>query len=128
MIDLSSPATRANDRFFILSNNYSGQLCGPTEDPSDCVNYEDSGEDSKESWEHPLDIKYPHKCYNCGDLILWKELLIENGVFRGSYKYIYTGKGYLDLFKKYKHLKKLWKSKVIQFYCCDCYYSVEDGF
>ena len=52
-----------------------------------------------------LDFKYPHTCFECGRELRWKEI------------YIASGNWHLEI----KYLKKLWKNKYVQFYCCKCY-------
>ena len=69
--------------------------------------------------QHPLDIKYPHKCFGCGTPLSWYELLTAN--LPHLFRAIFTKKNY----EKYKRLKKLWRSNFIQFYCCDCFDKVE---
>lgn len=63
---------------------------------------------------HPMDKKYPHTCFKCGKSLRWTELLSSNGLYKHG--------GIRDnIYEQYKHFKKLWRSKVIQFYCCLCY-------
>ena len=66
----------------------------------------------------PLDVKYPHECYdsNCNYKLTFKELLGRNASIKidGCVLNFYN-------YKDYKHLKKLWKSKYVQFLCCQCY-------
>lgn len=50
-----------------------------------------------------LDRKFPHACFKCGKDLYFLELSLAN----------YT--------IKLSHLKQLWKSKDIEFYCCICY-------
>ncbi len=65
---------------------------------------------------HGLDIKYPHVCFKCKKDLYWVELFYANA--RSSFR------GW-D-FKTYKKLKRLWRSKVVEFYCCKCYPSFPD--
>ncbi len=58
---------------------------------------------------HILDIKYPHVCFKCKKSLCWKELYAANC------------DGIVFNMPVYKRLKKLWRSKVIEFYCCECY-------
>ena len=67
---------------------------------------------------HILDIKYPHVCFKCKKPLFWSELydantkpISINEIFDGDYKI-------------YKKLKNLWRSQVIEFYCCHCYDSM----
>ncbi len=69
----------------------------------------------------PMDKNYPHECaspdHKGHPQIWWKELVDQNWhICEGiDNNYKYTGiEGYIQL-------KKLWRSKVIQFYCCRCY-------
>ncbi len=54
-----------------------------------------------------LDTKYPHVCFSCKKELKFKELWNRN-VSMGV-----------------KRLKKLWKSQVIEFYCCECFKKAE---
>lgn len=67
--------------------------------------------------EHILDINYPHVCHRCGKRLFWMELYRANSIFTP-----------VGDFKTYKRLKKLWKSKIVEFYCCFCYKSVDPIF
>lgn len=69
---------------------------------------------------HILDIHYPHKCHRCKKPLYWEELYHANA-FTFIYRDYQPGTGLKWDFKAYKRLKKLWRSKVVQFYCCDCY-------
>ncbi len=68
---------------------------------------------------HILDIHYPHKCHKCKTPLYWVELYHAN-----VNHIVYNRARDMSLqwdFKKYKELKELWRSKVVQFYCCECY-------
>ncbi len=64
------------------------------------------------SKKHILDINYPHSCFICKEALYWEELFSVNMEIqewsRGNYK-------------TYKQIKKLWRSQVIEFYCCNCF-------
>lgn len=49
-----------------------------------------------------LDKKYPHQCYGCKKELEFRELILNNNEIN------------ID------HLKKLWMSKCVKFYCCKC--------
>ena len=51
-----------------------------------------------------LDFKYPHRCFECGKELRWLEVTEA------------TSNGF-----RIEYLKKLWKSKYVQFYCCKCF-------
>ena len=57
---------------------------------------------------HILDIKYPHVCFKCKKTLYWSELYGRNRLYELDYK-------------SYKKLKLLWRSQIIEFYCCTCY-------
>lgn len=66
---------------------------------------------------HPLDVKYPHVCFKCKKPLEWTELLNVNRTIEfDQYGNIVT----FDM-TIYKRLKKLWRSQVIEFYCCECF-------
>lgn len=54
---------------------------------------------------HPMDEKYPHICFKCK-----KEL-----------EYLHAKIKALNKDFTEEQFKKLWKSNVIEFYCCTCY-------
>ena len=60
---------------------------------------------------HILDIKYPHICFKCKKELSWVELFNANMNDFWSF----------NAYKGYKILKKLWRSRDIEFYCCSCY-------
>lgn len=72
---------------------------------------------------HILDLHYPHKCHRCKKPLYWEELYDANAgrVIMICDRDHFARIGPKWDFKTYKRLKKLWRSKVIQFYCCDCY-------
>ena len=89
--------------------------------PTAMVEYGFIGCDVVSSPLHPLDTKYPHECYYCGRELYFKELLDRNAkITQKGIRGIRGLKVSYD-YAKYKHLKKLWRSKVVQFYCCRCY-------
>ncbi|KKM14449.1 hypothetical protein LCGC14_1705990 [marine sediment metagenome] len=53
-----------------------------------------------------MDVKYPHVCYGCHNKLKFSHLCSRNLKSDHSNE---------------KHLKKLWKSAVVEFYCCECY-------
>ncbi len=57
-----------------------------------------------------LDIKYPHVCFKCKKKLKFKEL------FNANRKNCYS----FDM-PLYRKLKKLWRSQVVEFYCCECF-------
>ena len=65
----------------------------------------------------PLDTKYPNKCFKCKKDSHFHELLNRNASIGGI---IRRGVNFYD-YKEYKKLKKMWKSKYVQFYCCFCF-------
>ena len=64
---------------------------------------------------HPLDRRYPHSCFNCKRGLKFLELFQANT----KNKYYRNG-GCFDM-PLYRKLKKLWRSKDIEFYCCTCF-------
>ncbi len=62
---------------------------------------------------HILDRKYPHVCFECQTPLKFQELLDANSCT-----------AFLDV-DMYKRMKKLWRSRVIEFYCCLCYLRLE---
>jgi len=84
------------------------------------------GPPRREIRKDPLDVKYPHMCFNpnCKRKLnfkeLWeanaKEIFVNNKVHHGRRKWD---------FECYLRMKKLWRSQVIQFYCCDCFRGME---
>lgn len=71
---------------------------------------------------HILDIHYPHKCHKCKTPLYWVELYNANATQTFTrYNLEYIGRKHIWDFETYKRLKKLWRSEVIQFFCCDCY-------
>ena len=63
---------------------------------------------------HELDKKYPHVCFWCKDKLIFKEM------YKVNKERIY------EIHTKYgislaKYLKKLWKCRIVEFYCCNCY-------
>ena len=64
---------------------------------------------------HLLDINYPHVCFRCKKPIYWRELFLAN---RERTK----GGRMLEFnMPLYRKLKKLWKSQIVEFYCCECF-------
>lgn len=79
--------------------------------------------------QHPMDRHYPHICFKCKHDLIWRELVTRNIhwefkryliTFKNDIK-IVSLKNWIDNIKQYRHLKQLWRSSVVQFYCCDCY-------
>ncbi|KKM15856.1 hypothetical protein LCGC14_1691830 [marine sediment metagenome] len=72
---------------------------------------------------HPLDVKYPHICFNCKRGLKFEELFHANK--REINQGLIAGHHYSDLLKfdmpLYRSLKKLWRSQVVEFYCCKCF-------
>lgn len=58
---------------------------------------------------HILDNKYPHVCFECKRELKWVELYTANCEDIRFNMYAY------------RKLKKLWKSQVVEFYCCNCF-------
>ena len=58
------------------------------------------------------DEKYPHKCYHCGQSVFYLHAYSE-----------FIKKEYLGFDNKEyeKEFKKIWKSKYVNFLCCDCF-------
>ncbi len=75
---------------------------------------------------HILDKKYPHSCYNpdCKKSLYFEELYNTNMRIVKDTDTIGYGNfvRYMDFdMPLYRRLKKLWRSPIIEFYCCDCY-------
>ncbi len=66
---------------------------------------------------HPLDVKYSHVCYSrfCGKQLRFEELFQANT--KNEY---YRNGGCFDI-PLYRKLKKLWRSKDVEFFCCTCF-------
>ncbi len=64
---------------------------------------------------HPLDKKYPHVCFECKKPLKFEEL------FQANTKDEYYKFGGCFNMPLYRRLKKLWRSQIIEFYCCNCY-------
>jgi len=62
---------------------------------------------------HKMDVKYPHKCFGCKKDLKWAELLQANSV-------PLTGDDSGNI-RKRVDFKNMWKSEVIEFYCCSCF-------
>lgn len=74
-----------------------------------------------------LSIKYPHRCFNqeCKVELSFQELLDRNASV--WLKHLDCNVIRFYDYKKYKELKRLWKSKYVQFYCCRCYKVLNGG-
>lgn len=57
------------------------------------------------------DKKYPHKCFQCKQILQYKHAL---------------GKAQEQGFTEEQH-KKMWKSAIVEYYCCNCYSRKERG-
>ena len=62
---------------------------------------------------HILDKKYPHVCFKCKKSLKFGELFMAN-----RKDHYFNHRFDIPLYRK---LKKLWRSQVIEFYCCECY-------
>lgn len=87
--------------------------------------------------QHRLDVKYPHRCFKCKKPLLWLELYDANVDHVVVRRVIYSFDSHLPVrtyhclglkwnFKAYKRLKKLWRSQVVEFYCCFCFKKMND--
>ena len=69
-------------------------------------------------WKPPnithLEIKYPHTCFICNQELIFKELFDANEPLKATAFYGFD-------MPLYMRLKKLWKSKDVEFLCCDCF-------
>lgn len=75
---------------------------------------------------HILDTKYPHVCFKCKRELKFRELYDANNVNEMIFYTPYMKEllGYnVPLYRK---LKKWWKSRVIEFYCCQCFREKDD--
>lgn len=68
---------------------------------------------------NPLDVKYPHVCFKCKTPIIFEELFNAN---RRNHEF---RKLQFDM-PLYRSLKKLWKSKYVEFFCCTCHRKKKD--
>lgn len=59
---------------------------------------------------HHLDKKFPHVCFKCKKELKFEELFVANSSFINHFD--------MPLYRK---LKNWWKSRFIEFYCCECY-------
>lgn len=66
---------------------------------------------------HPMDKNYSHKCFKCQRELKWSELLNRNLPSKTNQWKRFT----IENYKKYRELKKWWRAKYVQFYCCSCY-------
>lgn len=115
-------ATQPIDLVYILWDVEDGEVC--------CSIIEDYCNPLDKSKRDPLDVRYPHRCFNsnCRMPLTFRELLNRNALISspdrksilcsdGIYRYDVIFYAY----EKYKHLKKLWKCKYVKFLCCQCY-------
>ena len=95
-----------------------------TETEGICYYTTDVGSEVKQ---HPMDVKYPHVCFECHRKLFWEELLETNILenLRNVREMRY--KNYIKYQEKYKQLKKLWRSPYVQLYCCRCYADLRWG-
>ncbi len=69
-----------------------------------------------------LDIKYPHVCFKCKDKLTFKELFDANRNIYGDNSYPPLSDQTINFdMPNYRKLKKLWRSQVVEFYCCECF-------
>lgn len=68
---------------------------------------------------HYLDVRYPHICFKCKTPVIFRELFNAN---RRNYEY---GKLQFDM-PLYRRLKKMWKSRFVEFFCCTCHRKKQD--
>ncbi len=64
---------------------------------------------------HILDRRYPHVCFECKKLLKFEELFLANMGTGGPVMY-----ANFDM-PLYRRLKKLWRSRDVQFFCCNCF-------
>ncbi len=79
-----------------------------------------------------LDIKYPHVCFKYKEKLTFKELFNANRR-KENYKKDFTFPNgdlrYLDFdMPLYRKLKALWRSQVVEFYCCKCFIDAKVDF
>ncbi len=70
------------------------------------------------AYSNHLDTKYPHECFNsnCHRPLIFRELFAANN---GIYDLNVGYKAFnMPLYRK---LKRLWKSQIVEFYCCNCF-------
>jgi len=91
-----------------------------------------------------LDILYPHKCPACGRKLKFLELILADGNLplkqefkKKTWDFIdkyysnfdfYIKLGWCEIFSEHEyqwHLRKLWKSKHVEFVCCKCFRILE---
>ncbi len=70
---------------------------------------------------HPLDRRYPHFCFECKKPLKFEELFDANITYYNSPNAIWRRSKLNFDMPLYRKLKKLWRSQVIEFYCCNCY-------
>ena len=69
---------------------------------------------------HELDKKYPHVCFGCKSELSWEELLDRNiSLWRKEVPIGNTKLKTINIDTRY--LEKLWKSCIVEFYCCGCF-------
>lgn len=77
-------------------------------------------------WRKPkdyiMDRKYPHTCFSCGKEIYYKHAF--ESFYKKNNYYHYCDprwEAQAEQFKLNKRFKKIWKSPIVQFVCCDCH-------
>ena len=69
---------------------------------------------------HPLDRRYPHVCFECKKPLKFEELFRAN-IYLYNPKHIRRFDTIDFDMPLYRRLKKLWRSQVIEFFCCNCF-------